>query len=490
MMNKKYIVGADIGTSGCKAVIIDAAGRVKGKSFIHYKTVLKQGGAEQDPDSWVQAFEKAVKEALIQANARPRDIVVVGIDGMMNTPVFLQSNGRPLRPAILWMDQRSAPQAAKLSQVLGGLKVNGPITATALLAKATWLADKEPEIWTKTSYIVLAKDYVRYKLTGIICTDPSDASATQLFDVARNVWSREICDIFNISTAKLPTIIASHEIIGKIKNGLLKNVPVVVGCSDAAADNLAAGIVNDGDCLIRLGTCGALFLVHEQPPQTSNQYYVLTHCIPGRWFNHNLTPAGIALDWFVKIFGLRSFNVIDKLAVRAPIGAGGVFFYPYLLGEHTPRVGKPLSGGFIGLTGYHRLSHLARAVLEGVAFSVRECFETLGQTASERVKTITIAGGGARSSVWPRILADVIGEKLRLPRALDASFGAALLGGIGAGVFADVSEAIQRCVTLKSTVLPRPKPRQLYSTLFKHYIMIAEVLWGNPPAEPIWQSNA
>lgn len=480
MMNQTYIVGADIGTSGCKVVIIDETGVVKGKSFVPYKTFLKQGGAEQDPNIWVQAFEKAAKQALVQANARLKDVVVVGLDGMMNTPVFLQSDGKPLRPAILWMDQRSASQITTLRHVLSELEINGPITATALLAKVAWLAEKEPEIWAKTSHIVLAKDYVRYKLTGMICTDPSDASGTQLFDVARNAWSREICDILNISITKLPTIVASHEIIGKIKNGVLKNVPIVAGCSDAAADNLAAGILNEGDCLIRLGTCGALFLVHEQPPPTSNRYYVLTHCIPKRWFNHNLTPAGIALDWFVKIFALRSFNTIDKLAARAPLGSEGVFFYPYLLGEHTPRAGKPLSGGVVGLAGYHRLSHLARAVLEGVAFSVRECFETLMQTASEEVKTITVAGGGARSSVWVRILADVIGRKLRIPKTLDASFGAALLGGIAAGVFESASEAIQRCVRLECTVSPRSKPHQLYSVLFKRYLMISETLWGDP----------
>ncbi|MEM1589614.1 MAG: FGGY-family carbohydrate kinase, partial [Candidatus Bathyarchaeia archaeon] len=314
------------------------------------------------------------------------------------------------------------------------------------------------------------------KLTGIICTDPSDASATQLFDVAKNAWSQEISKILDLSMSKLPVIVPSHEIIGKINRGVLKSVPVIAGCADAAADNLAAGVIKGGECLVRLGTCGALFLVQEALPITSEQYYVLSHCVTDLWLTHNLTPAGLALDWFAKLFNLRSYNDIDKLALRAPVGSRGLFFYPYLLGEHTPRVGRPQPGGFVGLSLLHGRSDLARAVLEGIAFSVRECFETLVHTTSQRTGKLIVAGGGARSKIWVRIIADVIGEIVYLPKNFDASFGAALLGGIGAGVFKDVVDAVQKCVTLQSVIPPRRRYSQLYSSVFKDYIFVAELL--------------
>lgn len=475
-MKSKYILGADLGTSGCKVIIIDDRGKNKGSAFLSYKTSFGNGLAEQNPDVWLNAFQQAAKKALRQAGISSKNIEVVGLDGMMNTLVVLDKTGKPLRPAILWMDQRSASLAVKLNQVL--TQTNGPITATSLLAKLAWLADRERNVWKKTHYIMVPKDYVRYRLTKKVCTEPSDASATQLFNIKENTWSPDICDILNLTLSKLPPVVASHHVVGTIREGTLKGVPIIAGCSDAAADNLAVGVIQPGECLVRLGTCGALFLVEDSLPEFSKQYYILAHCIPDRWLKHSLTPAGLALEWFARTFQFGRYSDIDKTAKKAPIGSGRVFFYPYLLGEHTPRVGRSLSGCFVGIRVAHGQAHMARAVLEGVAFSIKECLETMTNMSSGLVKRLTVAGGGARSSFWLRILANALGFKLLVPRSLDASLGAAMLAGIGIGIFENVTEAVSRCVSFQEIIYFNHAAYRKYLSLFQEYLLTADSLWA------------
>lgn len=476
LTTKTILVGADIGTSGCKIVMIDVKGNVIAKKFISYPTFLRAGGAEQDPEAWFDAFKRGVKWVLSRRRAKGRDVAAVGIDGMMNSLVLLGKNGDVISPSIIWMDQRSAPQAERARMCLKDIVLNGPVTATALLSKILWLMENQSDIWINASYILLPKDYVRYRLTGVICTEPSDASATQLFDLEQSTWSEAVCETLGIERSKLPPIVPSHEIVGKIHTGELRGVPIVAGCSDAAADALAAGVVNPGDCLIRLGTCGALFLVHNALSFRSkerHQNYILAHCIPARWLLHSLTPAGLAIEWFKQTFAFKDYATIERMARRAPPGSEGLLFFPYLLGEHTPRMGQHLCGGFWGITSTHGRPHFARAVLEGISFSIKECFDSLiGSEIS--VKAVTVAGGGARSSIWLRILSEVLGRALRIPKMLDASLGAAMLAGIGVGVFKDATDAVKNCVAFEREVSPRQSACQKYATFFQYYLNTLE----------------
>jgi len=472
LASKTILVGADIGTSGCKIVVINDKGNIITKKFIPYPTFVRADCAEQDPETWFDAFRRGIRWILSRTRAKRWEIAAVGIDGMMNSLVLLGKNGDVISPSIIWMDQRSAPQAERARMCLKDIVLNGPITATALLSKILWLMENQRDIWINTSHILLPKDYVRYRLTGIICTEPSDASATQLFDLHLSTWSEVVCETLGIERSKLPPIVPSHEIVGKIQTGELKGVPIVAGCSDAAADALAVGVVNPGDCLIRLGTCGALFLVHNVLPSGNKerkQSYILAHCIPARWLLHSLTPAGLAIEWFKRTFAFKDYATIERMARQAPLGSEGLLFYPYLLGEHTPKMGQHLCGCFWGITSIHGRQHFARAVLEGISFSIKECFDSL--ISSEiSIKAITVAGGGAHSPIWLRILSEVLGRTLQVPTMLDASLGAAMLAGIGVGVFKDVTDAVKNCVALERAISPRESAYQQYSAFFQHYL--------------------
>lgn len=472
-----YLLGVDIGTSGCKVTVLDGNGKVRASSFTPYRTLFRNGRAEQNPEDWYRAFTEGVKEVLSRSGLRREDIAAIGIDGMMNSLVLLDRRGKPLGRSIIWMDRRSFPQAERLRSELGDRGPNGPITSTSLLAKIMWVKENDPGIWRRTHKVLLPKDYVRYRLTGVICTDHSDASGTQLFEVGGLRWSEELCEALGIERSKLPPSVPSWEVTGRAKERFLQGVPVVAGCSDAAADNLAAGVVEPNDSLIRLGTCGALFVVTDAPsPGSPSPFYLLAHCVPSRWMAHALTPAGLSVDWFRRALLRGSLAELERVARRAPIGSDGLLFYPYLTGEHTPRTDSRLTGGFVGIMPLHTRAHLARAVLEGVGFSIRECLDLLTRSLSLSPGTVRAAGGGTRSPLWGRILADILGVELVIPVEVDASFGAGMLGGIGVGLFEGPVEAVRRCVAVGRRIRPRREVHRKYAAIYTRYRTVLDKL--------------
>lgn len=476
----EYMLGVDIGTSGCKTVVLDQNGTVISNSFKRYETYYpKAGWAEQNPEDWYEAFKHTINCIFAKTKLQKRDIVSIGIDGMMSSPIFLGEKGKVLRSTIIWMDQRSVAQVKWLKQNLKNhLVLNGPLTPTGLLSKILWVKENQPGIWKETRKILLPKDYIRFKLSKSFVTDWSDASATQLFNVENLSWSDEVCEVAGINKSKLPEAVSSTEVVGRVTKktameiGLPEGIPLVAGCSDAAADNLTAGVIYPNQCLIRLGTCGALFMIIDKVPSDQSKRYYVIHYMPNRWMIHLVTPAGLSKEWFQQTFWKedpRATNeLFDAMAKKVPVGSQGLIFHPYLLGEHTPREDSKLRGSFIGITRHHTKEHFARAVLEGIAFSIKECFKVF-EEINPAIKSIRAVGGGMKSLLWREIITDMLGIEIEIPVFEDASFGAGLLGGIGIGLFKDPEDAVNKCIKIKDIVKPDKTIHKKYEKFFTMY---------------------
>lgn len=476
----EYMLGVDIGTSGCKTVVLDQNGTVISNSFKRYETYYpKAGWAEQNPEDWYEAFKHTINCIFAKTKLQKRDIVSIGIDGMMSSPIFLGEKGKVLRSTIIWMDQRSVAQVKWLKQNLKNhLVLNGPLTPTGLLSKILWVKENQPGIWKETRKILLPKDYIRFKLSKSLVTDWSDASATQLFNVENLSWSDEVCEVAGINKSKLPEAVSSTEVVGRVTKktameiGLPEGIPLVAGCSDAAADNLTAGVIYPNQCLIRLGTCGALFMIIDKVPSDQSKRYYVIHYMPNRWMIHLVTPAGLSKEWFQQTFWKedpRATNeLFDAMAKKVPVGSQGLIFHPYLSGEHTPREDSKLRGSFIGISRHHTKEHFARAVLEGIAFSIKECFKVF-EEINPAIKSIRAVGGGMKSLLWREIITDMLGIEIEIPAFEDASFGAGLLGGIGIGLFKDPEDAVNKCIKIKDIVKPDKTIHKKYEKFFTMY---------------------
>lgn len=476
----EYMLGVDIGTSGCKTAVLDQNGTVISNSFKRYETYYpKAGWAEQNPEDWYEAFKHTINCIFAKTKLQKRDIVSIGIDGMMSSPIFLGEKGKVLRSTIIWMDQRSVAQVKWLKQNLKNhLVLNGPLTPTELLSKILWVKENQPGIWKETRKILLPKDYIRFKLSKSFVTDWSDASATKLFNVENLSWSDEVCEVAGINKSKLPEAVSSTEVVGRVTKktameiGLPEGIPLVAGCSDAAADNLTAGVIYPNQCLIRLGTCGALFMIIDKVPSDQSKRYYVIHYMPNRWMIHLVTPAGLSKEWFQQTFWKedpRATNeLFDAMAKKVPVGSQGLIFHPYLSGEHTPREDSKLRGSFIGITRHHTKEHFARAVLEGIAFSIKECFKVF-EEINPAIKSVRAVGGGMKSLLWREIITDMLGIEIEIPAFEDASFGAGLLGGIGIGLFKDPEDAVNKCIKIKDIVKPDKTIHKKYEKFFTMY---------------------
>ncbi|MGM0365540.1 MAG: xylulokinase [Actinomycetota bacterium] len=485
-----YMLGADIGTSSCKTTVLDHNGDVVASSSKSYRTHYpKTGWAEQNPKDWYEAFKYTANSIFEENNLQKKDIVSIGIDGMMNSPVFLDSRGEVLRPTLIWMDQRSMPQAKKLKEIFkDDTELNDLFTPTALLSKILWVKENQPDIWEKTWKILLPKDYVRFKLNNSLVTDYSDASATQLLNVKKLSWWDEICDSAGIDKDKLPEAVQSTEVVGRLPGntakeiGLPEGIPIIAGCSDAATDNLTAGVIYPKQCLIRLGTCGALFMIVDQVPAKREGYYVLVHAMPDRWMIHLATPAGLALEWFKQTFfkdGPVTNEIFDQKAKKIHAGSQGLIFHPYLSGEHTPRLGLKLRGDFVGLKQEHTKNHFGRAVLEGIAFSIKECFKKYEELDPE-IKSVRAVGGGMKSMLWREIITNVLGMEVELPAFEGSAFGAGLLGGIGVGLYKDFEDAVRKCIRIRDRVKPDKTIQKKYEKIFNIYTDVLDKLQDIP----------
>ena len=449
------LIGLDVGTTGVKGVAIREDGTVAAVSEEAYPfSVPQPGWAEQDPNDWWRASQRV----LARLPEGP-----VGLSGQMHGLVVLDEHDEVLRPAILWNDQRTEAECAEIERRLGLerlLELTGNRALPGFTApKLLWVQQNEPEVHARIRHILLPKDYVRFRLTGERTIDAADASGTLLFDVAHRRWSEEVCDALDVPLDWLP---AAHE------------SPEVATAGDQAAGALGVGIAEPGALSVVLGTSGVVFAVlprYEVDPRL----HVFCHAVPGTWHAMGvmLSAAG-SLAWFHGVVGTE-YAALDAEAARWEPGVEGLLFAPYLAGERTPHVDPLARGAFTGISLRHDRGALARAVMEGVAFGLRDSLEllrTLGVDASAG----RISGGGARSDLWVRIVASVLGlpiERMQLEEG--AAYGAALLAGIRAGVFADVPDAIERCVRVRETVDPEWDYEDAYARFQSLYPTLKEL---------------
>lgn len=424
------------------------------------------GWSEQDPEDWWRASEAAL-EAL-----GPFEIVGIGLSGQMHGLVALDDRDRVLRPAILWNDQRTAVECAEIEEGIGLdrlISLTGNRALTGFTApKLLWLRRHEPEVFRRIARVMLPKDYVRLRLTGEWATDVADAAGTLLLDVARRSWSAEVLDALALDPAVLPPVLESPEVSGHTRAG----IPVAAGAGDGAAAALGVGIDHPGPLSIVMGTSGVVFAA--LPAFASDplaRVHAFCHAVPGQWHAMGvmLSAAG-SLQWFHD--RLAPDVPVERLVAEADAwapGSEGLLFQPYLAGERTPHADPGARAAFVGLGVRHDRGAMVRAVLEGVSFGLRDSLELLRDLGVE-AGAARVSGGGAHSSTWLQILASVLGLPLETTAAEEGSaFGAALLGGVAAGMFADVHEAVARCVRVGATIEPDASQIPAYDHLYRRY---------------------
>lgn len=471
-----HVLGIDVGTGGTRAIVIDQSGRlVSSATEDHQPFASPQiGWAEQHPDDWWRATGIAVRKALSNANLSGKDISCVGFSGQMHGAVLLDEQSNVVRPALIWCDVRTEKQCRDLARALGLQRLIqltcNPALPNFTLTKILWVRENEPENWQRVRHVLLPKDYVRFRLTGERATDVADASGTLLLDVAHRRWSQEMLDAAALDESLLPALHESPDVCAKVSaqgaadTGLAAGTPVVAGAGDQAAGAVGMGIVSPGTVSATIGTSGVVFAATDRPAlDTRGRVHTFCHAIPGRWHVMGVTQAaGLSLRWFRDTFTVNSADAAesyDRLtaeAAKVPPGSDGLLWTPYLMGERTPHLDASARGALIGLTASHTRGHIVRAILEGVAFSLRDTF-TLFQEMNVPVQSIRLGGGGARSPLWRQIQADVYGNSVELVAAEEgAAYGAALLAAVGAGVWPSVDAACAAAVHVASRIEPQP----------------------------------
>src|SRR5882762_6973902 len=495
----QLFLGIDVGTSGTRALLMDQSGRVVASGTEEHQAFAspKNGWAEQDPLDWWRACGVAVKKAVHQLNAKLDEIACIGFSGQMHGAVMLDDTGNVIRPAIIWCDQRTEKQCKDLEQTFGlahiiQLTCNPPLT-NFTLTKLLWVRDNEPKNWARIRHVMLPKDYIRYRLTGDRAIDMADASGTLMLDVTNRRWSAEILNGAKIPKEWLPSLHESPDVCGKLSKegadatGLKIGTPVVAGAGDQAAGAVGMGIVRAGVVSATIGTSGVVFAATDRPAiDPRGRLHTFCHAIPGRWHVMGVTQAaGLSLRWFRDTFGVASregtasavpnspgekgalapavspaprdpYEFLSEEAATAPPGAEGLLWAPYLMGERTPHLDPSARGVLAGLTASHKRAHVIRAILEGVAFSLKDTFTIFGEM-NVPVKNIRLGGGGARSPLWRQIQADVYGQEVEIVEAEEgAAFGAAILAGVGARMWPSVDAACDSVVRVVERVSPIP----------------------------------
>jgi xylulokinase len=471
------LLGIDVGTGGTRAVVVDDDGNVVASATEeHVPFASAHGGwAEQDPGDWWRASAIAVRAALDRTGTRGTEIAAVGLSGQMHGAVVLGERDEVLRPALIWADQRTGSQCRAIVERIGEtrlieLTANPALTAFTL-PKLLWIREHEPETWRRMRTVLLPKDYVRLRLTGERATDVADASGTLMLDVANRRWSSAMLDAMEIDADVLPDVYESPEVTGQVSaagaeaTGLAEGTPVVAGAGDQAAGAVGMGVVRPGVVSATIGTSGVVFAATDRPARDQlGRIHTFCHAVPDRWHVMGVTQAaGLSLRWFKDRFGAGAddgrdpYERLSDEAASAPPGADGVLWAPYLMGERTPHLDPDARAALVGLTASHGRAHVIRAILEGVAFSLRETF-TIFDELDVPVRAVRLGGGGARGRLWRQVQADVYGREVEVLKADEgAAYGAAILAGVGAGVWPSVDAACDTVVRVADRVAPTPE---------------------------------
>ncbi len=484
------VLGLDVSTTATKAILVDEEGAVVATGTGEYDVSIPQPGwSEQDPELWWEGTRRAIEAALGQAEVAPAEVRAVGLTGQMHGAVLLSSAGEVLRPAILWNDQRTGEECDLIRERIGLerlVAITGNDAVTGFTApKLLWVQRHEPDVWQRTAHVLLPKDYVRYRLTGEFAMDKADGSGTQLFDLATRDWSAEMLSALEINPARMPPTFEGPAVTGSIGAnaaeacGLRAGTPVVAGGGDQSANAVGLGAVAPGVVALSLGTSGVVFAATDAPLHDPlGRVHAFCHAVPGRWHMMSvmLSAAG-SLRWFRDaLWPEASFATISDEAATVAAGSDGLIFLPYLTGERNPHPDPLARGAFVGLTVQHDRRHLARSVMEGVAYGLRDGLELMVEAGMPQPSTIRASGGGTASPLWRQVLADVLEAEIATVSTTEgAAYGAALLAAVGAGIFASVDEAVAASVRTSITESPGadaaryaaayPRFRELYPAL-------------------------
>jgi xylulokinase len=479
-----YWLGLDVGTGGSRALLVDDRGEVRhGFTAPHEEMTMERPlWAEQRPENWWEAAQLAVRGVLAQSGAGGSQVRGVGLSGQMHGLAMLDAAGSVIRPALIWCDQRSQAQVDWINQTAGRENVlawtANPVLTGFTLPKLLWVRDHEPRSFGRLRRVLLPKDYIRFELTGEYMTEVSDASGTALFDVVRRQWATPLVEKVGLDPAILPGVCESPERTGRVTalaarlTGLAEGTPVVGGAGDQAASAVGNGIVQTGIASCTLGTSGVVFAHQDEPAYDPlGRVHTFCHAVPGRWHVMGVTQgAGLSLQWFRnQLSPGATYEALTAEAAQAELGAQGLFWLPYLMGERTPHLDARARGGWVGLTAKHTNRDLIRAILEGVAFSQRDCLEVI-RGMGTTVRRVRLSGGGARSLLWRQIMADVFDTPVSTLATQEGSaYGAALLAMVGTGAFGSVPEACDAVIRESETLMPEAARAARYGTLYGTY---------------------
>lgn len=477
-----YFLGIDTSTTSSKALIIDEQGSVIAvASTPHTLQTPKPLWSEQNPLEWWDAVSASIRSVLEKAGISGERIEAIGLTGQMHGLVLLDEAGNVLRPAILWNDQRTQSQCDEIHQIIGKekfIQITGNIALTGFTApKILWVKENEPEVYAKAKHVLLPKDYIRYKLTGEYAMDKADGAGTVLFDLKLRDWSDEVLSALEIPSTWMPKTFEGTEFTGHVTaeaaslTGLKIGMPVAAGGGDQAAGAVGVGAVEPGIIGLTVGTSGVVFATTPSALiEPEGRLHAFCHAVPGMWhFMGVMLSAAGSLQWYRDTLAPDiSFDELLNEAESIPAGSEGLQFLPYLSGERTPHPDPLARGAFIGLTLRHSRAHMTRAVLEGVAFGLKDSFTLIQNSGLDTITQVRASGGGTKGALWRQILASVLEVELVTVNTTEGgAYGAALLAGVGAGAWVDVSSACKACVKLTGSTLPDPKQMDAYRKSYK-----------------------
>ena len=488
-----YYLGLDIGTSGVKALLITEAGRAVASDTQEYPLYTPQPQwAEQDPEDWWRGTVKATQNVLAKAGIKGEEIAGIGLSGQMHGSVFLDKDNRVLRRALLWCDQRTQSECDWITEQVGQENlveyISNPVLTGFTAPKIVWLRNHERELYDQVAKVLLPKDYLRFKLTGVHATEVSDASGTALFDVKNRRWSREVLDAAQIPYSFMPECAESIEITGHVHaeaaalTGLAAGTPVAGGGGDNAAGAVGSGVVETGLVSSTVGTSGVVFAYSDTPATDPKlRVHTFCHAVPGKWHTMGVSlSAGGSLRWLADTFfqpegvvsrttGGDRYALMADGAAQVAAGAEGLIFLPYLTGERTPYPDADARGVFFGMTLRHKREHFTRAVMEGVAYALNDSFQIFGELGIP-ITQVRAGGGGAKSAVWRQIHADVTGRPhVTLSVDEGPALGAALIAAVGVGAYPSVADACAATVQTAAVTEPDPAVHAKYAEYYAVY---------------------
>lgn len=487
-----YLMGIDVATTGTKCIIADESGKIVSSDFNEYPLLSpRPGWAEQNPEEWWKATLASIKGALEKKGIKGEEIDGIGLTGQMHSSVFLDENSEVIRPAILWCDNRTAKQVDEVHELFGRENfiqmTCNPVLTGFTLPKILWLKETETDNYNKVRKILVPKDYIRFKLTGVFASDVSDASGTSVFDVKARQWSDEVLNKLGLDRTWFPDVYESSEVTGKVSDeaagltGLKAGTPVVAGAGDQAASAISCGIYKEGVMSATLGTSGVIFASTDTAKiAPEGKLHSFCHSVKGKWHLMGVVlSAGGSFKWICDSLGAQEkleaekegvgfYQVIDRKASEIPVGSEGLIFLPYLTGERTPHQDPDAKGVFFGLNLRHTKMHFIRSVMEGVGFALKDSLELM-KDLNINIEEVRLVGGGAKSKFWRGMLSDIFDSPIRTLKVEEgAPYGALLLAGIGVGVYKDVEDA-SKVIELGEVHAPNKENAAVYKNIYSLY---------------------